>query len=76
VTGMYAPRDDESVLIRARCGVLIATGGFERNAEMRRRYQREPAGPQWTTGAPGNTGDGILAGLEAGAAVGLMDDAW
>ena len=76
VTGMYATRDDESVLIRARCGVLIATGGFERNEEMRRRYQREPAGPQWTTGAPGNTGDGILAGLEAGAAVGLMDDAW
>ena len=76
VTGMYATRDDESVLIRARCGVLIATGGFERNEEMRRRYQREPAGPQWTTGAPGNTGDGILAGLEAGAATGLMDDAW
>ena len=64
------------MLIRARRGVLIATGGFERNEEMRRRYQREPAGTQWTTGAPGNTGDGILAGLEAGAAVGLMDDAW
>jgi len=76
VTGVHATRDGESVLIRARRGVLIATGGFERNEEMRRRYQREPAGPQWTTGAPGNTGDGIRAGLEAGAAVGLMDDAW
>ena len=75
VTGVHATRDGESVLIRARRGVLIATGGFERNEEMRRRYQRE-AGPQWTTGAPGNTGDGIRAGLEAGAAVGLMDDAW
>ena len=76
VTGVYATRDGESVLIRARRGVLVATGGFERNEEMRRRYQREPVGSQWTTGAPGNTGDGILAGLEAGAAVGLMDDAW
>ena len=76
VTGMYATRDGESVLIRARRGVLIATGGFERNGEMRRRYQREPAGPQWTTGAPGNTGDGIRAGLDLGAATGLMDDAW
>ncbi len=76
VTGVHATRDGESVLIRARRGVLIATGGFERNEEMRRRYQREPAGPQWTTGAPGNTGDGIRAGLEAGAAVELMDDAW
>jgi len=76
VTGVYATRDGESVLIRARRGVLVASGGFERNEEMRRRYQREPVGSQWTTGAPGNTGDGILAGLEAGAAVGLMDDAW
>ena len=76
VTGIRATRDGEPVTVRARRGVLIATGGFERNEEMRRRYQREPAGPQWTTGAPGNTGDGILAGLTLGAATGLMDDAW
>ena len=76
VTGIRATRDGEPVTVRARRGVLIATGGFERNEEMRRRYQREPTGPQWTTGAPGNTGDGILAGLTLGAATGLMDDAW
>ncbi len=76
VTGVSAMRDGEPVTVRARRGVLIATGGFERNEEMRRRYQREPAGPQWTTGAPGNTGDGIRAGLDLGAATGLMDDAW
>jgi 3-oxosteroid 1-dehydrogenase len=76
VTGIRATRDGEPVTVRARRGVLIATGGFERNEEMRRRYQREPTGTQWTTGAPGNTGDGILAGLDLGAATGLMDDAW
>jgi 3-oxosteroid 1-dehydrogenase len=76
VTGVHATRGDEPLLVRARRGVLIATGGFERNEEMRRRYQREPTGAQWTTGAPENTGDGILAGLGLGAAVGLMDDAW
>jgi 3-oxosteroid 1-dehydrogenase len=76
VTGVRATRDGEPVTVRARRGVLIATGGFERNEEMRRRYQRAPAGAQWTTGAPGNTGDGILAGLDLGAATGLMDDAW
>jgi 3-oxosteroid 1-dehydrogenase len=76
VIGVHATRGGEPLVVRARRGVLVATGGFERNEEMRRRYQREPAGSQWTTGAPGNTGDGILAGLEAGAAVGLMDDAW
>ncbi|MGH3246828.1 MAG: FAD-binding protein, partial [Trebonia sp.] len=76
VTGVRAVRDGEPVTIRARRGVLIATGGFERNADMRRRYQRSPVGADWTTGAAGNTGDGIVAGQELGAATGLMDDAW
>jgi len=76
VTGVRATRNGEPVLIRARRGVLLATGGFERDEEMRRQYQRAPAGTQWTTGAPGNTGDGIRAGLDLGAATGLMDDAW
>ncbi len=76
VTGVRAVRDGRPVLIRARRGVLIATGGFERNEQMRRRYQRPPIGTDWTTGAAGNTGDGIVAGQELGAATGLMDDAW
>ena len=76
VTGVRVTRDGEPALIRARRGVLIATGGFERDEQMRRRYQRAPAGTEWTTGAPGNTGDGIRAGLDLGADAGLMDDAW
>ena len=76
VTGVRATRDGEPVPIRARRGVLIATGGFERSEEMRRQYQRAPIGTEWTTGAAGNTGDGIRAGLDLGAATGLMDDAW
>src|SRR5436309_2820234 len=74
--GGRATRGGEPVLIRARRGVLLATGGFERNEEMRRRYQREPIGTGWTTGAPGNTGDGIRAGMDLGADTALMDDAW
>ena len=76
VTGVRAIRDGQPVLIRARRGVLVASGGFERNADMRRRYQRAPVGAEWTTGAAGNTGDGIVAGQQVGAATGLMDDAW
>jgi 3-oxosteroid 1-dehydrogenase len=76
VTGVRATRDGEEVLIRARRGVLVASGGFERDASMRLRYQRAPIGTSWTTGAPENTGDGIKAGLALGASVGLMDDAW
>ena len=76
VTGVHATVEGEHATIRARRGVLIATGGFERNAGMRARYQRQPIGADWTTGSPGNTGDGIVAGQQAGAALDLMDDAW
>jgi len=66
----------QPALIRASRGVVLAAGGFERNEEMRRRYQRQPIGTEWTTGAAGNTGDAIAAGAAAGAALDLMDDAW
>src|SRR5688572_18423427 len=65
-----------SGVIHARKGVLLASGGFEHNDEMRKKYQRAPIGTEWTVGAVANTGDGILAGLELGAASDLMDDAW
>ncbi|HTZ93797.1 MAG TPA: 3-oxosteroid 1-dehydrogenase [Streptosporangiaceae bacterium] len=77
VTGLTATKaDGGQVTIRARRGVLLATGGFERNDEMRKRYQRNPVATEWTVGSPGNTGDGILAGQEAGGVLDLMDEAW
>ncbi len=63
-------------VIRAKLGVVLASGGFEHNAEMRKKYQRQPIGTEWTVGAAANTGDGITAGQRLGAAVDLMDDAW
>ena len=41
VTGVRVTRDGKPAVIRARRGVLIATGGFERNEQMR---QPVPAG--------------------------------
>ena len=63
-------------VVGARRGVILASGGFERNLEMREKYQRAPIGIDWTVGAAANTGDGITAGLKLGAALDLMDDAW
>lgn len=76
VTGVLVQRDGAELEIRASRGVVLASGGFERNAEMRAKYQRAPIGADWTTGAASNTGDGILAGERIGAALDLMDDAW
>ena len=76
VAGVQVTRDGQPALILASRGVILAAGGFERNEQMRQRYQRAPIGVDWTTGAAGNTGDAIIAGEAAGAALDLMDDAW
>ncbi|MEV6345339.1 3-oxosteroid 1-dehydrogenase [Actinoplanes sp. NPDC051851] len=76
VAGVLATRDGQQLEIRARRGVLIGSGGFEHNLAMRQQYQAAPIGVDWTVGAASNTGDGIRAGQEAGAALGLMDDSW
>ena len=55
---------------------MLAAGGFSRNLEMRRRYQRQPITTDWTAGTPSNTGDAIRMGRAAGAKLGLMDEAW
>ncbi len=70
--------DHEGTKLRIKCtrGVLIAAGGFSRNLEMRRKYQRPPISTEWTAGTPSNTGDGIVLGEKAGGVLGLMDEAW
>ncbi|GED97190.1 3-oxosteroid 1-dehydrogenase [Gordonia crocea] len=62
--------------IAARRGVVLASGGFDHNAAMRAHYHRKPASADLSLGATANTGDGINAALEVGAALDLMDDAW
>jgi 3-oxosteroid 1-dehydrogenase len=76
VAGVTVLRDGRRHTIRARRGVVLGSGGFEHNLEMRQKYQPSPITTEWTTGAPANTGGGILAGIAAGADTDLMDDAW
>lgn len=76
VVGVAVSHEGETRTLRAEAGVILACGGFEHNAEMRQKYQRAPIGSDWTTGAAGNTGAGIAAGIKVGADIALMDDAW
>jgi 3-oxosteroid 1-dehydrogenase len=76
VVGAVVTRDGSPVRVRTRRGVVIASGGFERDLDMRRRFQAEPVSDRWTLGSEGSTGDGQRLGAAIGAALGLMDDAW
>lgn len=61
--------------IRARRGVLLASGGFSRNPELLAAHQVQPARPEWAVSHPQHTGDAIALGTSAGAALELMDSA-
>jgi tricarballylate dehydrogenase len=66
VTGVVVRTSSGTETIAARA-VVLASGGFEANPEMRTRY----LGPNWdlarVRGTPFNTGDGIRMALDAGA---------
>ncbi|HEY9332541.1 MAG TPA: FAD-binding protein [Streptomyces sp.] len=76
VTGVVVTRDGKAVRVGARHGVLLATGGFDHNREMREKYLPEGGRDNHSAGAVENVGDGILAGEALGAALDFMDDAW
>ncbi len=76
VVGVVAERGEETVRIRAEKGVILGAGGFESDDEMRKKYLPNPTEAAWTCGSPCNTGDAIRMGMEVGAALEWMDDAW
>ena len=76
VVGAIVEKDGKSLHIQARKGVLLAAGGFERNLEMREKYQPSPASDRWTAGVETNTGDTVALALKVGAGLDLMDEAW
>ncbi|WP_095955332.1 3-ketosteroid-delta-1-dehydrogenase [Mycobacterium avium subsp. hominissuis] len=76
VSGAVVEHGGREVTISARRGVVLATGGFDHRMEMRWKFQSESLGADLSLGAAANTGDGIRAGQEIGAAIDLMDQAW
>jgi 3-oxosteroid 1-dehydrogenase len=76
VVGAVVEREGRALRVGARRGVLLATGGFEHNAELRYRHHPKPTGSEWTSGCDSNTGDAIGIGTAVGGSLALMDDAW
>lgn len=68
VVGAVVERDGKRLRVRARRGVVLATGGFPHNAEMRKALG--PDHPHdLSVGYHANVGDGINAGVAAGGAI-------
>jgi len=76
VVGIEAEKNGKRIRIRATKGVILAAGGFEANQAMREKYLPQPSKAEWSSANPNNTGDIINMGIESGAAIGLMDEAW
>jgi len=71
-------KDGNAVTLMANKGVILATGGFAGNVELRQKYcegEKWPdLGPELTTSnMPGVTGDGIFMAEAAGAELVDMD---
>lgn len=75
VTGAVVERDGTALRVRARRGVILASGGFDHDMAWRREHLPELE-HDWSFGNPVATGDGIRAGEKVGAATELLDEAW
>jgi 3-oxosteroid 1-dehydrogenase len=73
VTGAVVEHRGARHRILARRGVVIATGGFEWDAELRAKHF--PGAVEYLGSPPSNTGDGHRMAEEAGAALDRMDQA-
>lgn len=74
VIGILAESQGKEIAIKANRGVVLGTGGFEFNPEMRAAFLRGPI--FYSNGAVTNTGDGHLMGMAVGAALGNMNSFW
>jgi 3-oxosteroid 1-dehydrogenase len=77
VVGARVTRDGATLNIEARKGVLLAAGGFSRNADMRRRYSGDqPNEAKWSLSNTGDTGEVLQTAMRLSAKTDLLDEAW
>ncbi|TAK33952.1 MAG: FAD-dependent oxidoreductase [Chloroflexota bacterium] len=74
VVGVRAEKDGRDFFVRARQGVVIATGGFEWNEDLAKAFLRGPM--EAPSSPPACEGDGLLMAQQVGAALGNMSEAW
>ena len=75
VVGLQVQTDDGRRAVRARGGVILATGGFIHNEAMVAEHcpLAHVPDPAWRIGTPADDGRGIRMGVGAGAATARLD---
>lgn len=70
VRGAVVQSGERRVVVQARRGVVLATGGFSHDAALRKELLAFPARAEdWPLAPAGNTGDGLRLGRSAGGTV-------
>jgi succinate dehydrogenase/fumarate reductase flavoprotein subunit len=68
VIGAVVRQGSKRFSVRARKGVVIATGGYGHNRQLRKQFMPLPT-PQHSVASESNTGDGITLGMKYGGSV-------
>jgi succinate dehydrogenase/fumarate reductase flavoprotein subunit len=68
VTGARVRMDGKELTIATRRGVVLATGGYAHNKELRAAFMPQPV-PEHSLSHQGNSGDGIAIGQRLGARI-------
>lgn len=74
ITGLRALQNGEEIVLQANGGVVLASGGFEWNEQLKQRFLAGPV--THPNSPPSNEGDGLVMAAEVGAALGNMTEVW
>jgi succinate dehydrogenase/fumarate reductase flavoprotein subunit len=74
ITGIEGTKDGEPFALTARRGVILTTGGFEWDEDLRQTFLRGPVTAP--ASPPTARGEGLSLAMAAGAKLGNMTSAW
>jgi succinate dehydrogenase/fumarate reductase flavoprotein subunit len=74
VVGLIAEQEGRTVSVKARGGVVLASGGFEWNDAVRAQHLAGPLAHHCSPSS--NEGDGLAMAIDAGAELGNMSESW
>jgi 3-oxosteroid 1-dehydrogenase len=76
VVGLVVEKNGKPYRIRARKGVVLAAGGFDKNQQLREAHAPLYRNAYLSGGVTSNTGDALIAGQAIGAKTLNLQSAW